>query len=101
MNVKEGRRWLVVAGYAVAMAWVEAAVVFYLRTMLGRIEPHQPDPLPMIGSLGAVELAREFATLMMLFTVGTLAGRNWRARFGYMCVAFGIWDIFYYVFLKL
>ncbi len=99
--MKEGKRWLVVVAYSVAMAWVEAAVVFYLRTMLGRIEPHQANPLPMVGSLGVVELMRELATLMMLFTVGVLAGRTWRSRFGYMCVAFGFWDIFYYVFLKL
>lgn len=99
--MKDGKRWLTVAAYAVAMAWVEAAVVYYLRTMLGRIEPHQTNPLPMAGSLGSVELVREFATLVMLFMVGVLAGRSWRARIGYMCIAFGIWDIFYYVFLKL
>ncbi len=95
------KRWLVVVLYAAAMAWVEAAVVYYLRTMIGRIEPHQPDPLPMFGGLGKVELVRELATLVMLFTVGVLAGRTWRGRVGYMCIAFGIWDIFYYVFLKL
>jgi hypothetical protein len=69
--------------------------------MMGRIEPYQPDPLPMIGRLDSVELVRELATLVMLFTVGMLAGRSWRARWGYACIAFGVWDIFYYVFLKL
>src|SRR3954466_430527 len=93
-------RWLVVALYAGAMAWVESAVVFYLRTMIDRIDPHQPNPLPMIGSLGHVELAREAATLIMLLTVGILAGRTWRGRLGYAAIAFGVWDIFYYVFLK-
>ncbi len=83
------------------MAWVESAVVYYLRTHIDRIEPYQPNPLPIVGGLGAVEFAREFATLVMLFTVGALAGRTWRARIGYMVVAFGVWDIFYYVFLKL
>jgi hypothetical protein len=29
-----------------------------------------------------------------------LAGRTWRARFGYLLIAFGVWDIFYYVFLQ-
>ena len=86
--------------YAAAMAWVESAVVYYLRTHIDRIEPYQPNPLPIIGGLGPVELARELATLIMLFTVGALAGRTWRARVGYMAVAFGVWDIFYYVFLK-
>jgi hypothetical protein len=94
-------RWLAVVLFASAMAWVEAAVVFYLRSMIDRIEPYQPNPLPVIGGFGSVELPREFATLVMLFAVGALAGRTWRARFGYALVAFGVWDIFYYVFLKM
>ena len=93
-------RWLTVVAFAAAMAWVESAVVFYLRTMVNRIEPYQPHPLPLFGGLGPVELTREAATLIMLLTVGMLAGRNWRARLGYSAVAFGFWDIFYYVFLK-
>jgi hypothetical protein len=93
-------RLSVVVIYAIAMAWVEAAVVFYLRTMLDRIEPHQPRPLPMIGGLGRAEMVREAATLVMLVAIGTLAGRRWRDRLGYTAMAFGFWDIFYYVFLK-
>jgi len=92
--------WGVVVVYAVAMAWVEAAVVYYLRTMVDRIEPHQPNPLPIFGGLGSAELVREAATLIMLAAIGTLAGRTWRTRLGYAAVAFGFWDIFYYGFLK-
>jgi len=94
------RRWLIVATFAVAMAWVEAAVVFYLRTMINRVVPYQPEPLPAVGNFGAAELVREMATLVMLATVGMLAGSTWRSRLGYTALAFGIWDIFYYVFLK-
>jgi len=74
--------------------------VYYLRTMVARIEPHQPDPLPMMGGLGTAELVREGATLIMLATVGFLAGGTWRQRMGYAAFAFGVWDIFYYIFLK-
>jgi hypothetical protein len=91
----------VVIVYAIAMAWVEAAVVYYLRTMLDRIEPYQPNPLPMMGGLGRVELIREAATLVMLLAVGVLAGRAWRQQIGYAAIAFGVWDIFYYLFLRL
>ena len=94
-------RWWTVVIYAVAMAWVESAAVFYLRSMIGRIEPHQPGPLPVTGRFALVELPREFATMVMLFAVGVIAGRTWRTRIGYAAVAFGVWDIFYYVFLRM
>jgi hypothetical protein len=93
-------RWLVVGLFAVAMAWAEAAAVYYLRTLVNRIEPYQPNPLPIATGLGEAELIREVATLIMIFAVGWLAGATWRGRFGYLGIAFGIWDIFYYVFLK-
>jgi hypothetical protein len=83
------------------MAWVEAASVYYLRAMVDRIEPYQANPLPIRGVLGQVELVREAATLMMLATLGMLAGRTRRAQVAYAAVAFGVWDIFYYVFLRL
>lgn len=93
-------RWLLVALYAAAMAWVESAVVFYLRVMIDRVEPYQPNPLPMtVFDFGGVELVREAATLIMLLAVGWLAGKTMRARFGYAVIAFGLWDILYYVFL--
>jgi hypothetical protein len=75
-------------------------VVLYLRTLLNRLEPYQTNPMPMAGNLGPVEVAREAATLAMLLTVGMLAGRTWRGRLGFAAVAFGFWDIFYYVFLR-
>ncbi len=98
--MKNGMKWGVVVVFAVAMAWVESAVVFYLRTMIDRIEPYQPNPLPVIGKLEAAELVREAATMVMLLSVGILAGRNWRNRLGYAALAFGVWDISYYIFLR-
>jgi len=100
-HLSERTRWAVVVVFAIAMAWVEAASVFYIRSLADRIEPYQPDPLPIDGALGNVELWREAATLVMIATLGILAGRSWRRRAGYAAVAFGAWDIFYYVFLRL
>src|SRR5579871_2716880 len=100
LSTKNSRRWLTVVVFAIAMAWVESAVVYDLRTMVNRIEPYQSEPLPLIGGMGPVELVREAATMIMLLTVGMLAGKTWRARLGYSAIAFGVWDIFYYVFLK-
>jgi hypothetical protein len=93
------KRWIVVVIYSIAMAWLESATVVYLRTLVGRIDPYQARPLPISVGLGQAEVVREFATLIMLFTVGWLAGRTWRSRLGYSMLAFGVWDIFYYVFL--
>jgi hypothetical protein len=97
--VNDPRRWTVVVIYASAMALLEAAAVTYLRTLLGRVDPFQPSPLPAPAWLMHTEIAREVATLVMLGAMAWLAGRNWRARLGYFLVAFGVWDIFYYVVL--
>lgn len=93
-------RWLLVVVFAIGMAWVEAASVYYLRVMVDRLDPHQANPLPMSGILEQVELVREAATLVMLLTIGMLAGRTRRTRLGYTAIAFGVWDISYYVCLK-
>jgi hypothetical protein len=98
---RQHARWMLVVTFAVGMAWVEAACVYYLRVMVDRVEPYQPDPLPIRGILGEVELVREGATLLMLAMTGILAGRTWRARLGYTAIAFGFWDILYYVFLRI
>lgn len=99
--LSERTRWVVVAGFAIAMAWLEAATVFYIRTLVDRIVPYQTDPLPMNAALGTVELWREAATLVMIGTLALLAGCTWRRRAGYAALAFGVWDIFYYVFLRI
>jgi hypothetical protein len=81
------------------MGYLEAAVVYYLRTMANRIVPYQAEPLPDIPAIGGPELLRELATLLMLAAVGWLAGRTWRGRIGFALFAFGVWDIAYYLFL--
>jgi hypothetical protein len=94
-----GKRWWIVILLAAAMAWAEAAAVYYLRLQIDRVIPYQSDPLPNFIGLGWVELIREAATLMMLWAVGWLAGGTTRSRWAYGLTAFGAWDIFYYLFL--
>src|ERR1043165_5016656 len=100
-HFSERTRWAIVVFFAIAMAWVEAASVFYIRALVDRIEPYRAPPLPIHGALGNVELWREAATLVMIGTLGLLAGRTGRRRAGYSALAFGVWDVFYYVFLRL
>jgi hypothetical protein len=91
---------IVVTIFAIAMGYLESAVVVYLR------EIYYPEgfafPLKMMNvHIAITEIFRELATLIMLGTVGYIAGRSMLEKFGFFIFAFGIWDIFYYVFLKL
>jgi len=47
----------------------------------------------------SIEVGREVATLVMLIAVAAISGRNAWERFLYFVLAFGVWDIFYYVWL--
>ena len=94
-------RFAIVVIFSIAMAWMESATVAYLRTLVNRVEPYQHLPLPVADSFGTTELIREAATLVMLVTLGWLAGKSWKSRFGCFMIAFGVWDIFYYLFLKI
>ncbi len=93
------KRWLIVVVFAAAFAWVESAAVTYLRIHVGRIDPYQTNPLPLASDLGRIELVREIATLIMIVSIGYLAGRNLHTRTAYAALTFGVWDIFYYLFL--
>jgi hypothetical protein len=105
--------------FGVSFAFVEAAVVVYLRALYDPIharlypdrEPGDLFPLIRLDQLEAegsqarrrvgIELVRELATLAMLAAVGLAVGRNARQTFAAFLVAFGIWDISFYLFLKL
>ncbi len=93
--------WL--AAFAVAMAYVEAAVVVYLRLL------YYPDGFCIEGAASlqcvppsalAIEIGREAATIVMLVAVAFLsAGKNWWVRLAHFMWAFALWDIFYYIWL--
>jgi hypothetical protein len=93
------RRWLVVVLFAIAMAYLEAAVVLDLRTIHGELDPFLPVVTPMPLHLAKAEVVRELATMIMLAATGWLAGWCFRSRFAFWLIAFGLWDIFYYAFL--
>jgi hypothetical protein len=87
--------------YAVAMAYVEAAVVVYLRAALGvgTGEVFPVDFSTTANQLGFIELGREAATLVMIGGVGWIVGRSPLERLAWASVVFGIWDIGYYAWL--
>ena len=89
-----------VALYAVAMALVEAAVVVYLRALAPQEGPLAALQTVLPRPILTVEVVREAATLVMLLAVALLAGRNAWQRFLYFALAFGVWDLFYYIWLR-
>ena len=94
-------RLAVVAVWAIAFALVEAMVVVYLRKLFGlqyRLT-YTPGAFHYPRAYLGYEQAREAATMVMLLAVGYLAGRTWWQRLAYWFFAFGVWDIFYYVWL--
>jgi len=86
--------------FAVAMGFLEAAVVIYLRELIypeGFSFPLQPIPPDIIFT----EIFREAATLIMLAVIGYMLGKNITERFAWFIFCFAVWDIFYYIFLKI
>ncbi|HEY4611347.1 MAG TPA: hypothetical protein VII11_00010 [Bacteroidota bacterium] len=85
--------------FAIAFAFVEASVVVYLRLLYYPAGFQFPlkftSDFPLI-----VEVAREVSTIAMLGAAGVIAGTTRWSRFAYFAIVFGVWDIFYYVWLK-
>lgn len=82
---------------AVAMAFVEAAVVIYLREIIGAGPLFPMREIP--ATLLAVEVGREAATIVMLLSVAFLSFQGEARRMGAFLLLFSVWDVFYYVWL--
>ena len=87
--------------FAIAMAYLEAAVV-YLR------ELYYPDnilslfPLRTFTAMDLrIEILREFSTFVMLILVSLFAFKQRTKRWAAFFFTWGVWDIFYYVWLKI
>jgi len=99
------RRWIWVSVFAVAFAWVESSVVVYLREIYFDGDFKFPlvviwkDGKHIVDPLIRIELGREIATIFMLVAIGWTAGKSQFQKFCFFMIAFGIWDIFYYVWL--
>lgn len=90
---------ILIAIFAIAMAFAESAVVVYLRSL------YHPEgfifPLKLVSDhIIITEPFREIATIVMLSAVAFIAGKKRWERFAYFILSFGIWDIFYYVWLN-
>jgi hypothetical protein len=93
------RTIIVITIFAIAMAALESAVVVYLRAL------YYPGEFTVALKLIEekillVEIGRELATIVMLGAIGYLCGKTFKDRFAYFLFSFAVWDIFYYVWLK-
>lgn len=97
--------------WAVAFGYVEAAVVEYLRAIYSPLaQGGFQFPLATLEGLAAmgqehtrrfvIELGREAATLVMLATVAAAASAHRREAWAHFLIAFGVWDLSYYLWLK-
>jgi hypothetical protein len=82
------------------MAFLESSVVIYLRAL------YYPDEFTVAlklipNNILFTEILREAATIIMLIGIAYIAGKDFIQRFSYFLFCFAIWDIFYYVWLKL
>ena len=86
--------------FAVSMGFLEAIVVVYVRDL------YYPDgfqfPLKELPPrLIIIEWIREISTLLMLGSVAWISGKTILKRLSVFLFIFGIWDIIYYVGLKI
>jgi hypothetical protein len=98
------KTFLIVVVFSIAFGYIEAAVVVYLRQIF------HPDgftfPMTVFGidamsrRLLLTEIGREASTIVLIFTGAWLFGRNRHQRVAYFMIIFAVWDIFYYVWLK-
>ncbi len=97
------KRFCVVVVFGIAFAYIEAAVVVYLRAIFypdGFTFPLAFGDSALWRRLLLSEVGREGATLVLILTSCRLIGRNSRQRLAYFLTIFAVWDIFYYVWLK-
>ena len=85
--------------FAIAMAYLEAVIVVYLRLLYypeGFSFLLKDIPQPVLF----IEIGREAATIIMLWFVARLADPYFKIRFSFFLFSFAVWDIFYYIWLK-
>jgi hypothetical protein len=100
--VRDRKYWGFVAAltaFAAAFGYVEGAVVVYLREIsypAGFGFPLVAPPMRVV----ATEWAREVATIVLLLGAAFAVARGGERRFAVFAFCFGVWDIVYYVTLK-
>jgi hypothetical protein len=97
-------RFVALFFFSIAFAYIESAVVVYLRAIFYQDGFTFPivdfEDIAGFGPYLVTEIGREAATVVLMFTGSYMLGKNLRRRFAYFLTIFAVWDIFYYVWLK-
>ena len=94
------KTFILVTIFSIAMGFIETAVVVYLRALYYPAGFQFPI-VPVSRLVLITELSRETATIIMLICIGIIAGKNFAQRFSFFIHSFAVWDITYYLFLKI
>lgn len=104
ININSIKRFVIVFCFGVAFAYIESSVVVYLRAIFYQDGFTFPiaDFSQMSGFMPFLltEIGREAATLVLIVTGTLLIGKDARSRWAWFLVIFAVWDIFYYIWLK-
>ena len=107
--------------FAIAMAYLEATVVVYLREIFSITSTYAQivETRDIALNLGVIaflkissalkilsdskilfiEIGREVATIIMLLTLAWLVGKKYKEKLAFFLWSFAFWDIFYYFWL--
>lgn len=93
------RDWFLLTLFCIVFAYIEASVVVYLRYLTSGV-PNMVFPINKANTtVSTVELVREFMSITLLVLVAFITAREKWGRFFRFLYLFGMWDIFYYVWL--
>jgi len=113
------KKIFLISCFTIAMAYLESIIVVYLREMsainyLISIKNSElalrlpyfaliKNPLVIVPNLKIlnIEIFRQVATIIMLFSLALLVGKKLKEKLAVFLFSFGLWDIFYYIFLYL
>ena len=86
--------------FAIAMGILEAICVVYIRQIIFPPDGNITN-VPFADFNFTIEAVREAMTIIMLTTVSILSAYNVRTRLAMFFLAFGTWDILYYIGLRI
>ena len=92
--------WLPITVFALAFAFVEAAIAISLK-QLYYPDGWKPPFHALPGNANLLEQAREVMTLVMIASVAAFGRPTWREGIARGLWIFGVWDLGYYAFLLL